>query len=65
MKATLVLVTHDMARAYQFAGRIFLVASKTILETGSAEQTKNHSDPRVQQFINGWINGPLTDSIKN
>ena len=60
INATLIVVTHDILRAYQFAGRIFLVADKTILETGSAENTKNHPDPRVQQFIHGWIKGPLT-----
>jgi len=58
---TLILVTHDIERAYQFAGRIFLVASKTILETGSVSATQNHQDPRVQQFIHGWVKGPLTD----
>lgn len=60
--ATLVVVTHDILRAYQFAGRICLVADKTLIETGSADQTKNHKDPRVQQFIHGWQSGPLTPS---
>ena len=62
MKATLVIVTHDIMRAYQFAGRIFLVADKTILECGTADQTRNHQDPRIQQFIHGWVKGPLTDA---
>jgi phospholipid/cholesterol/gamma-HCH transport system ATP-binding protein len=61
--ATLVIVTHDILRAYQFAGRIFLVGGKTVLETGSAEQTKNHPDARVQQFLHGWQVGPLTDQV--
>jgi len=58
--ATLVIATHDLQRAYQFAGRIFLVANKQVLETGSIEETQNHLDPRVQQFIHGWLEGPLT-----
>lgn len=61
LNATLVIVTHDIMRAYQFAGRIFLVASKTILETGSVEETKNHPDSRVQQFLHGRLKGPLTE----
>ena len=65
MNATLVIVTHDIARAYQFAGRIFLVADKTILETGSAEQTQKHPDPRVQQFLHGWLKGPLTAFVES
>jgi phospholipid/cholesterol/gamma-HCH transport system ATP-binding protein len=60
--ATLVVVTHDISRAYQFAGRIFLVASQSVIETGSAEQTQAHSDPRVQQFIHGRLQGPLTEN---
>lgn len=63
MNATLVIVTHDIMRAYQFAGRIFFISSKTTFETGSAEETKNHKDPRVQQFLHGWVKGPLTDEI--
>lgn len=63
INATLVIVTHDMKHAYQLAGRIFFIASKTILETGSVEQTKHHPDPRVQQFIHGSITGPLTKEV--
>lgn len=59
--ATFVIVTHDILRAYQFAGRIFLIASQHVLETGNAEETRRHPDARVQQFINGRLEGPLTD----
>lgn len=61
--ATLIVATHDMQRAYQFAGRIFLVADSKVIETGSAIETQNHPDPRVQQFIHGWLKGPLTESV--
>lgn len=57
--STLIVVTHDISRAYQMAGRIFLVANGEVIETGSPEQTKNHLDPRVQQFIKGSLVGPL------
>lgn len=57
--STLIVVTHDMMRAYQMAGRIVLVANQEIIETGSAEQTRHHPDPRVQQFIHGELHGPL------
>lgn len=56
---TLIIVTHDMMRAYQLAGRIVLVAEKTLIETGSEDETKKHPDERVQQFIHGRIQGPL------
>lgn len=58
-QSTVLLVTHDMQCAYTVGGRIFLVANQTVLETGNAEQTKKHSDPRVQQFIHGQLKGPL------
>jgi len=57
--ATMAVVTHDILRAYQLAGRIFLVADQAVIETGDAEQTQKHPDPRVQQFIHGWQKGPL------
>ncbi|PIS10070.1 MAG: ABC transporter ATP-binding protein [Bdellovibrio sp. CG10_big_fil_rev_8_21_14_0_10_47_8] len=60
--STLVIVTHDLSRAYQFAGRIFFVGSHRVLETGSADETKNHPDPRVQQYLQGRLTGPLTDA---
>jgi phospholipid/cholesterol/gamma-HCH transport system ATP-binding protein len=60
INATMVVVTHDILRAYQFAGRIFLVADKSVIETGNAEQTEKHPDPRVQQFVHGILEGPLT-----
>jgi phospholipid/cholesterol/gamma-HCH transport system ATP-binding protein len=56
---TLIIVTHDMMRAYQLAGRIVLVADGTVIETGSEAETKKNPDPRVQQFINGRTEGPL------
>jgi phospholipid/cholesterol/gamma-HCH transport system ATP-binding protein len=61
--ATLILVTHDLSRAFQFAGRIFFVGSETVLETGSAEQTKNSTDPRIQQYLKGEVVGPLTSYV--
>ena len=58
--ATLVIVTHDVQRAYQFAGRIFFVGNRTVLEAGSSDQTRQSKDPRIQQYLHGWIQGPLT-----
>lgn len=59
--ATLVVITPDIMRAYQFAGRIVFVADQSVVETGDADQTERHPDLRVQQFIHGRLHGPLTD----
>lgn len=61
IKATIVTVTHDMMRAYQLAGNILVCFHGDLVLTGSAEQTKAHPDPRVQQFIQGQIEGPLAE----
>jgi phospholipid/cholesterol/gamma-HCH transport system ATP-binding protein len=57
--ATIVTVTNDMMRAYQLAGKIMVCLPQNFIMAGSADQTKSHKDPRVQQFINGWVQGPL------
>lgn len=58
--STVVAVTNDMNRAFQLADRILFVFREEVLDTGSPEQTRKHGDPRVQQFIHGRAEGPLT-----
>ncbi|MGE0762811.1 MAG: ABC transporter ATP-binding protein [Bdellovibrionales bacterium] len=60
-KATLVAITNDMARAYQMADRIIMVVDHGVIVTGNVQQTKQHTDPRVHQFIRGALQGPLTE----
>lgn len=60
MGTTVVAVTNDMNRADQMAHRIGMVVDTELIVCGTPEQTKLHPDPRVQQFINGALNGPLT-----
>ncbi|HWU43590.1 MAG TPA: ABC transporter ATP-binding protein [Bdellovibrio sp.] len=57
--STVVAVTNDMNRAWQLADRIGILIDQKLLITGTPEQTKNHPDPRVQQFIQGLTEGPL------
>lgn len=59
-RSTVVAVTNDMNRAYQLADRIVMVVDQQVIVTGSVDQTKKHADPRVNQFINGRTEGPLT-----
>jgi phospholipid/cholesterol/gamma-HCH transport system ATP-binding protein len=60
MNSTIITVTNDMNRAYQVADRMGMVVDVKLLITGNVEQTKCFDDPRVQQFINGALEGPLT-----
>lgn len=59
-QSTVVAVTNDMNRAYQLASKIWFVGEKQLIETGTAEQTKQHTDPKVHQFIRGELQGPLS-----
>lgn len=61
--STVVAITNDINRAYQLAHRMALVVDQELVITGTPEQTKNHKDPRVQQFIKGALNGPLTENL--
>lgn len=60
-RSTVVVVTNDMARAFQMADRIGVFVKGELIITGTVEQTKKHSDPRVHQFIRGILTGPLTE----
>lgn len=57
--STVLLVSHNLLCAYKMADRIVMVANQEVIETGTPEQTRNHPDPRVQQFIQGKLAGPL------
>lgn len=61
--STIVVVTHSMDVAYRLNGIIALVSNKIVLITGNNEETENHPDPRVQQFIHGRLQGPLRFEI--
>ena len=57
--ATIATVTHDMTRGYQLAGDIMVCFHNDFVPTGDAQATKNHKNPKVQQFIHGRTEGPL------
>lgn len=61
-RSTIVSITNDMARAFQLADRIAMVADGEIVVTGNAQETLQHKDPRVAQFIRGKLEGPLTEA---
>lgn len=58
--STLVAITNDMNRAYQMSDRILMVVDQAVLEAGSPQSIRSNQDPRIQQFINGELSGPLT-----
>ena len=62
-EATLIVVTNDMNRAYEMGDRLALVAKGKVLVTGTPTETQKHPDPKVQQFIRGQTEGPLTEHL--
>ena len=58
--STIITVTNEMNRAYQLAGDIGMVVDQEFIRMGGREATESFRDPRVQQFIKGGLEGPLT-----
>lgn len=56
-----VTITHDMASAFRIADRIGLLYKGRIVALAPPDEFRRHEDPRVQQFIRGDAEGPLTE----
>jgi len=61
LKATSIVVTHDMVSVYKIATRIAMMHQGRIVQTGGVDEIRRSSDPVVQQFITGSPRGPMTD----
>jgi phospholipid/cholesterol/gamma-HCH transport system ATP-binding protein len=64
-RSTLLIVTNDMQRAYQLGDRIALLAQGTLTIGGTPPEVQRSSDARIQQFIYGKKEGPLTKGARN
>ncbi len=60
---TSIVVTHDLATAFDIGDRIAFIHKGVIYAIGTPEEIKNSPDPLVQQFINRRAEGPITDEI--
>lgn len=56
---TSVVVTHDMQSVFRIADRIAMLHKGRILQIGTPDEIKNSSNPVVQQFIAGNVQGPI------
>jgi phospholipid/cholesterol/gamma-HCH transport system ATP-binding protein len=61
LKTTSVTITHDMESAYRIADRIAMLHQGKIIAEAPPEEFKRLDDPRVQQFIHGRADGPLSE----
>lgn len=58
---TTVVITHEMVSAFRIAHRLVLLDQGQFVADGTPEQMRSSDDPLVRQFINGLLEGPLTD----
>ncbi|MEO0587905.1 MAG: ABC transporter ATP-binding protein [Planctomycetota bacterium] len=58
---TTVVITHEMTSAFRIAHRLVLMDQGKFVADGTPEEMKNSDEPLVRQFINGLLEGPLTD----
>ncbi len=61
LKTTTVTITHDMASAFRIGDRIAMIHKGTIIASAPPAEFKVLDEPRVQQFLQGRAEGPLSD----
>jgi phospholipid/cholesterol/gamma-HCH transport system ATP-binding protein len=61
LATTTVTITHDMGSAFRIADRIGMLHEGAIIALEPPEEFRRLSDPRVQQFIHGAAQGPLSE----
>jgi phospholipid/cholesterol/gamma-HCH transport system ATP-binding protein len=58
--STTVTITHDMRSAFRIADRVAMLHQGRIVAIAPPDEFRQLEDPRVQQFIHGLAEGPLT-----
>jgi phospholipid/cholesterol/gamma-HCH transport system ATP-binding protein len=60
LEVTSIAITHDMNSAYRIGDRIAMLYKGEIIEVGTPDEIKSSTNPIVQQFIQGEVEGPIT-----
>jgi phospholipid/cholesterol/gamma-HCH transport system ATP-binding protein len=60
LKTTTLTITHDMESAFRIGDRIAMIYKGRIIAEAPPQEFRNLEDPRVQQFIHGRAEGPLS-----
>jgi phospholipid/cholesterol/gamma-HCH transport system ATP-binding protein len=56
---TSVIVTHNVTQMQRLADRCFILAASKLIAEGSPDQLMQDTDPAVDQFMNGRVDGPI------
>lgn len=59
LKATSIVVTHDVEEAFSFADYVYFVADGVVAAEGTPEDLRKSSMPFVHQFVHGEKDGPV------
>ncbi|MEM8884029.1 MAG: ABC transporter ATP-binding protein [Planctomycetota bacterium] len=60
LNVTSVVVSHDMEGVWRVADRVAMLNMGQIVGIGTPEEMRGSSDPIIQQFISGALDGPLS-----
>lgn len=60
---TAITITHDMASARKIADRVAMLYEGRIIWDGPVEKLNDSGDPRVDQFVHGRAEGPITMAV--
>ncbi|MFY9825149.1 MAG: ABC transporter ATP-binding protein [Thermoanaerobaculia bacterium] len=61
LKTTTITITHDMDLAFSIGDRIAMLHQGKIIAEAPPKEFQQLDDPRVQQFIHGKAEGPLSE----
>lgn len=61
LDSTAITITHDMTSAFRIADRIGMIHQGKIIALAPPEELRELDDPRVQQFLRGLAEGPLSE----
>ena len=61
---TSIIVTHDVQEVLSIAHQVFIVADGHVIGSGTPDEVRNSTDPKVLQFINGDYDGPYAFNLK-
>jgi phospholipid/cholesterol/gamma-HCH transport system ATP-binding protein len=64
LHTTSVTITHDMEIAFKISDRVAMLNQGKIIAEAPPEEFRHLEDPRVQQFIHGKAEGPLSEGGK-
>ena len=62
---TSVFVTHDIKASFKVADEVVLLSRGRVTARGKPEELMESTDPLVQQFVNGEVDGPVPFHVRS